>query len=135
MPASVINNCTAALAYLGDAVFELRVREALLARNGSGASARSLNRQARAYVSAPAQAVMYHALFPTLSDEEKAIIKRGRNLHTVSRAKNADAVAYRHATGLEVLFGYLHEKGNQSRINELFVLCTNIINEGGSSHA
>ena len=115
---------TATLAYLGDAVFELRVREMLLAQNANGASLRELNRQARSYVSAPAQAQMYHALFDTLTEEEQAIIKRGRNLHATSRAKNADVADYRHATGLETLFGYLHEKGDITRIDEIFARCT-----------
>jgi ribonuclease-3 family protein len=113
------NTSTAALAYLGDAVFELRVREMLLAKNESGASTRVLNKQARAYVSAQAQAAMYHAIFPLLTEDEQAVMKRGRNLHNLSRAKNADTVAYRHATGLETLFGYLYLRGEHERINEL----------------
>ncbi|MCL2203106.1 MAG: ribonuclease III [Defluviitaleaceae bacterium] len=117
------STATAALAYLGDAVFELRVREMLLARNKNGASMHALNRQARKYVSAAAQAAMYHAIFPLLSEAEQAIIKRGRNLHSVSRAKNADTVAYRHATGLEALFGYLYEKNEHERLEEIFGLC------------
>jgi ribonuclease-3 family protein len=129
MEAGVSHISTAALAYLGDAVFELRVRETLLAQGGGGVSPRALNHAARAYVSASAQAAMYHALFPRLSDEEQSVMKRGRNLHTASRAKNADAVAYRHATGLETLFGYLYEKGEHARIGELFALCLDIKTE------
>jgi len=118
---------TATLAYLGDAVFELRVREMLLARNPNGASLWELNRQARSYVNATAQATMYHAIFNMLMEDEQAVIKRGRNLHTTSRAKNADATAYRHATGLEALFGYLYEKGDTNRLNTLFMQCTEAI--------
>jgi ribonuclease-3 family protein len=114
---------TAALAYLGDAVFELRVREMLLTKNNPGASPNTLNRQARKYVSAAAQAAMYHALYPHLTEEEQAIIKRGRNLHTNSRAKNAEITAYRHATGLETLFGYLYERNDHNRLITLFSLC------------
>jgi len=114
---------TASLAYLGDAVFELRVREMLLARNPNGVSLRELNRQARQYVSAIAQAQMYHVIFDTLTDDEQAVIKRGRNLHNTSRAKNADVAAYRHATGLETLFGWLHEKSDFDRVQTLFSLC------------
>jgi ribonuclease-3 family protein len=110
---------TAALAYLGDAVFELRVREVLLARNKNGTS-HTLTRLARKYVNAEAQAAMYHVLFPVLTEDEQTIMKRGRNLHTSSRAKNADVTAYRHATGLEVLFGYLYERGEFTRLDELF---------------
>ncbi|MCL2603484.1 MAG: ribonuclease III [Defluviitaleaceae bacterium] len=119
---------TAALAYLGDAVFELRVREMLLARDECSASPHALNKQARKYVSAQAQSAMYHAIFPLLNEHEQSIMKRGRNLHSTSRAKNADVTAYRHATGLETLFGYLHERNDQTRINELFSVCINHIN-------
>jgi ribonuclease-3 family protein len=114
---------TAALAYLGDAVFELYVREMLLSQNETSASTQALNRKARTYVSASAQAAMYHAVFPFLNEAEQAVMKRGRNLHAASRAKNADAISYRHATGLEALFGYLYERGEQERVNELFALC------------
>ena len=121
---------TAALAYLGDAVFELRVREMLLTRNANGASVRELNCQARAYVTATAQAAMYHTLYNSLTEEEQAVIKRGRNLHSTSRAKNAGVTAYRHATGLETLFGYLHEKNAHERVKELFERCALVIEHG-----
>ena len=122
-------NSTAALAYLGDAVFELRVREMLLAKNETTNAMNNLNRQARKYVSATAQAAMYHAVFPHLTEEEQAVMKRGRNLHSVSRAKNADAVAYRHATGLETLFGYLHENEAHERMQAIFAMCVACIEE------
>ena len=120
--------CSAAqLAYLGDAVFELMVREMLLAQAGpEGAPLGYLNRRAKAYVSAPAQAAMYHKIYPRLNPAEQAVIKRGRNLHTTSRAKNAAATDYRHATGLEALFGYLHQQGQGTRIRELFEWCVDI---------
>ena len=114
---------TASLAYLGDAVFELRVREMLLVQSKNGTSAHMLNKMARKYVSAPAQAAMYHAIFPTLTEEEQSVIKRGRNLHNTSRAKNAEVADYRHATGLETLFGFLYENGDHARITELFERC------------
>lgn len=119
----------ATLAYLGDAVFELLVREMLLAQNSGGTSPNVLTRRARTYVSASAQATMYHEIFPHLTEEEQAIMKRGRNLHSASRAKNADATAYRHATGLETLFGFLHEKGEHARISDLFARCTETVDK------
>jgi ribonuclease-3 family protein len=114
---------TAALAYLGDAVFELRVREMLLKQNPNGIPISELNRLSRNYVTATAQSAMYHAVFDMLSEEEQDIMKRGRNLHSNSRAKSADVIAYRHATGLETLFGYLYEKNALGRIDELFNMC------------
>jgi ribonuclease-3 family protein len=111
----------AELAYLGDAVFELLVREKLLRE---GVPFRAINRRARCFVCAKAQAEMYHKIFPSLSESEQGVMKRGRNLHTLSRAKNAGVSEYRHATGLETLFGHLHFSGEISRIEELFSLCT-----------
>ena len=112
------------LSYLGDAVFELMVREMLLAEaGGAGLQIGTLHQRAKSYVSAPAQAAMYHKIFPQLTPEEQAAAKRGRNLHSTSRAKNAAATDYRHATGLEALFGYLHLQGDTARMREIFDLC------------
>lgn len=109
------------LAYLGDAVFELCVR-AMLTADGSR-PARELNREAKRYVSAGAQARMYHRIFDLLTEEEQSVMKRGRNLNPTARAKRADMTDYRHATGLEALFGYLYLKGCHARVEELFTLC------------
>ena len=112
----------AELAYLGDAVFELLVRDMLLKE---GVPFRDMSRRAKDYVSAVAQGAMYHKIFDALFEEEQAIMKRGRNLHTMSRAKSARVSEYRHATGLEVLFGYLHNNGEFERMSEIFELCVN----------
>ena len=115
------NSLSAAeLAYLGDAVFELWVRKMLIKK---GVPFRDLNSNARGYVCAVAQAKMYHRLYPLLLEKEQAIIKRGRNLHNTSRAKGAQVAEYRHATGLETLFGYLYNMGDIQRIDEIFALC------------
>ena len=109
------------LAYLGDAVFELMVREWLI--RDKNTSVREYNRIAKNYVSAQAQAKMYHLIYDRLSEEEQAILKRGRNLHPVTRAKNAEMSDYRHATGLEVLFGHLYANGEMGRLREVFEMC------------
>ena len=111
---------TAALAYLGDAVFELWVREKLLA---DGLPVHKAHRQAKTIVSAVAQADMYHRIYQGLTPEEQTIMRRGRNLHPLTRAKNAEATDYRHATGLEALFGYLYNNGNTPRLEKIFALC------------
>ena len=117
--AQVVNSA-AELAYLGDAVFELFVREMLV---NEGVPFREINRRAKTYVSAHAQSAMYHKIFPVLSSEEQSIMKRGRNLHSLSRAKNAGVSEYRHSTGLEALFGYLHKNGETARVREIFNMC------------
>jgi ribonuclease-3 family protein len=113
------------LAYLGDAVFELRVREMITEKN---APAGKLTRLARSYVSAKAQSKMYHMLEDKLSEEELAAMRRGRNLNAVPRSKNADMSEYRLATGLGALFGYLYISGSEERIKEVFEICANSIN-------
>ena len=111
---------TRELAYLGDAVFELMVREKLIAdRIPFG----SLNHIADKYVNAKTQAEMYHRIFTKLTNIEQSIIKRGRNLHTATRTKSACMSEYRHATGLEVLFGYLYVNVEMERLKEVFEMC------------
>ena len=112
---------TRELAYLGDAVFELMVRDKLIA---DGIPFGSLNNIADKHVNAKAQSEMYHRIFTKLTNIEKSVIKRGRNLHTTARSKNACVSEYRHATGLEVLFGYLYMNGDESRLREVFEMCT-----------
>lgn len=109
---------TPALAYLGDCVLELCVREYLVESGLS--TSRNLNREALNYVRASAQAEAMKKLFPLLSEEEEAFFKRGRNIGHTSVPKNATVSDYRTATGMEVLFGYLHVSGQKERINELF---------------
>ncbi len=111
------------LAYLGDAVFELCVRDMLTRANGL--SLNGYNKLAKQYVPATRQAVMYHRVFPFLTGDEQVIIKRGRNLNTATRAKNAPATDYRHATGLETLFGHLYATGQYDRLREVFEICIN----------
>jgi ribonuclease-3 family protein len=107
-----------ALAYLGDCVIELRVREMLVNR-GIGSSG-SLNRESLTYVKATAQAKAMHNILPLLTEEETAAYKRGRNMSCGNVPKSATMSEYRAATGMEALFGYLHLKGDRDRITELF---------------
>ena len=107
-----------ALAYLGDCVIELKVREMLVNR-GIGSSG-SLNRESLTYVKATAQAKAMHKILPLLTEEETAAYKRGRNMSSGNVPKSATMSEYRSATGMEALFGYLHLKGDRDRIEELF---------------
>ena len=107
-----------ALAYLGDCVIELKVREMLVNR-GIGSSG-GLNRESLTYVKATAQAKAMHKILPLLTEEETAAYKRGRNMSSGNVPKSATMSEYRSATGMEALFGYLHLKGDRDRIEELF---------------
>ena len=107
------------LAFLGDAVYELLVRQYLVAQGNRPSG--QLHRLAVGKVCAGAQSAVYDLLEPLLTPEEDAILKRGRNAHPGHLPKHAQPADYRRATGVEALFGYLYLKGDLSRIEELFL--------------
>ena len=109
---------TAALAYLGDSVIEICVRERLV-KAGLSSSA-MLNKTALEYVRASAQAEAMKRILPLLDEEEDAVFHRGRNIGHTNTPKSATVAEYRAATGMEALFGYLHLAGRKERIDELF---------------
>lgn len=109
---------TAALAYLGDAVLEILVRQRLVEEGLS--SSKALNAAALQYVRAGAQARAMERILPLLSEEEDAAFRRGRNMGHSSHPKGATVGEYRNATGMEALFGYLKMKGEEARIRALF---------------
>lgn len=111
---------TYALAYLGDSVIEICVREYLV-KSGYSSSAK-LNKKALDFVRAPMQAQAMKNLIPHLTEEEEAVFKRGRNIGHTNTPKSSTVAEYRAATGMETLFGYLHLAGRQERIKELFAL-------------
>ena len=108
------------LAFLGDGVYDLLVRESLV--NRANRPAGELNRQKVAMVNCKAQAEYAQLLTPSLSEKELAVYKRGRNAAPKCTPKNGSVADYHSATGLECLFGYLHVNGETERINELFDL-------------
>jgi len=110
------------LAFVGDVVFELLVRQRLVADGDRPVG--QLHNMAVTQVKASAQAVAYHLLEPVLDEEELSILKRGRNSHSVHPPKNSHPQDYRKATGVEALFGYLYLKGRTERVEELFRLIT-----------
>ena len=110
---------TPALAYLGDSVLEVCVRTYLVSERGLSTSAH-LNRASLDFVRASAQSEAVGRMEPHLTEEEAAIYRRGRNMGHGNVPKSASAAEYRRATGMEVLFGYLHLTGQTERINRLF---------------
>ena len=110
----------AALAYLGDSVIELLVREKLV--NDGFSDSGNLNRESLKYVKAGAQAAAMRNILPILTEEEMHTFKRGRNMSGGNVPKSATMSEYRTATGMEVLFGYLHVTGKKERIAELFAI-------------
>ncbi len=109
---------TQALAYLGDCVLEMQVRERLVCSGLSKSG--HLNSEALRYVRASAQAEAMERILPLLNETEMQYYKRGRNSGHLNVPKSASPSQYRMATGMEVLFGYLHLSRQTERIKELF---------------
>ncbi len=107
-----------ALAYIGDAVYELFVRTMVLSKGN--APVNKLHKQSKEYVNAKGQAEIYKKMAQYFTEEEKAVFRRGRNAKSYTTPKNMDIGDYRHATGLEAVFGYLYLKGDVKRALELF---------------
>ncbi|MBO4219939.1 MAG: Mini-ribonuclease 3 [Clostridia bacterium] len=107
-----------ALAYLGDSVAELLVREMLVRKGVSNAG--KLNEMALSYVRASEQSKALKRLIPLLNEEETAVCRRGKNISHHSMPKNVSQKEYREATAFEAVFGYLFLCGREDRIRELF---------------
>lgn len=124
-----------ALAYMGDAVFEIYVRRHLL--QSGKVRPHQLHKEATGYVSAKAQAEIIHYFLDMqiLSDEEVAVVMRGRNAKSGSIPKNTDVQTYRYGTAFEALIGYLYLLNQEERLEELIVNAFQLINEkkGGES--
>lgn len=106
------------LAFVGDCVFELFVREKLVC--DANCPVNTLHRQSVQQVCCTAQAADCAVLAPLLTEEETTMLHRGRNAHTNHVPKNASVADYHAATGLECLFGYLYLQGNVQRLRTLF---------------
>ena len=107
------------LAFVGDAVYGLLVRQRLAEINRPIGE---LHRLSVSFVNANSQAEAFKVIEPVLTEKELSQYKHGRNLHTNNVPKQSTVAQYHSATGLEALFGYLHLSGQLDRINELFDL-------------
>ena len=108
----------AVLAYLGDAVFEVCVREFLIFCGIHDIG--QLNRLAVSFVKASAQSDAVESILGILDEDELSVFKRGRNSSGISAPKSASSVQYRRATGFEALVAYLYLDKKEDRIKELF---------------
>ena len=118
-----------ALAYMGDAVFEQAVREHLL-RSGH-VKPNMLHRQSTAFVSAKAQATVLKRLTEEefLTEEELAVMRRGRNAKSGSVPKNTDVQTYNFSTAFEAVLGWLYLKEQQERLHEIVSYAIAIVEE------
>ena len=111
---------TTALAYIGDAVYEVRVRARVL--QSGQVNADKLHQMAVEYVKAEGQAKALKAIYDTLNEEEKDLVRRAKNRKAASRPKNACPLEYRLATAFEALIGGLYMSGSQNRMDEIITL-------------
>ena len=105
------------LAYVGDAVHSLFIRQTLVLN--SDAKAGDLHKIASKTVSAVNQSKLADLSLSLLTEEELDIFRRARNSHTHSSAKNADIADYKKASGYEAVVGYLYLTGQTDRLYQL----------------
>lgn len=107
------------LAYMGDAVYEVYIREYLIKKGI--AKVEDLQKEAIKYVSAKSQARILKYLLDIgyLSNEEIDVVKRGRNYKRGSHPKNTDIITYKNSTGFEALIGYLYLSDKVDRVTEI----------------
>ena len=110
------------LAFLGDAVYSLLVREMLV--KTANRPTNVLHKESIKLVNANCQAEMIKKVLNELTEDEEAIFKRGRNAHSGHVPKNQSDADYRYATGLEALYGYLYLIGDFKRILYIFNIST-----------
>lgn len=109
------------LAYIGDGVYELYVRNRVITEN-ENLPAHKLHKTVIKYVKASAQAKSITEISEFLSDDEMAVFKRGRNAKSYTSPKNAEIGDYRKATGFEALVGYLYLLEDTKRLNEIMAM-------------
>ena len=114
-PAEARQIPAASLAYLGDSVLEVMVREMLVRLCTKSPSVESLK-----YVTAEAQCRALERISPLLTEDESDAFRRGRNSVHSGVPRHATPSQYRRATGLECLFGYLYMTGDTARARSLF---------------
>ena len=117
-PEGARNLSPVVLAFVGDAVYSLYVREKLVL--GTDFKTGTLQKLSSRQVSARGQSELIERLLPALTEEEADIFRRGRNAKKPTKSKNASVGEYVRSTGFEALVGYLYLTGRAERIGELF---------------
>ena len=108
-------------AYIGDSVYELYVRTKLI--NTSNAKPHKLHIESIKYVKAKSQADILKRIMENLTDEEKDIVRRGRNTENHHVAKNSNVADYAQSTAFEALIGYLYLTKQDKRLEEILNMC------------
>ncbi|AYA74086.1 ribonuclease III [Bacillus sp. Y1] len=118
-----------ALAYIGDSIFEVYVRRYLL--QSGKVRPNQLHKESTKYVSAKAQCQFIHHFLDSklLSEEEEAVVRRGRNAKSGTVPKNTDVQTYRYGTAFEALIGYLYLMNREERLDELIEVALSQVGE------
>lgn len=106
-----------ALAYIGDAVYEVFIRKTLIDRGLTKVD--RLHKEAIKYTSAKGQIIALEKIFEGLSEEEVNVFKRGRNSNSGRKPKNTELSVYKQATGFEALIGYLYISEKKERLETI----------------
>lgn len=120
-----------ALAYMGDAIFEVAVRQYVISR--PNLRPHHLHLQSTKFVSAKAQATLLSLIEQQLTEAEHDVVRQGRNAKSGSVPKNANVLDYRHATAFEALIGYLYYNEEQDRLIQLITYGLDLMVSGPKS--
>lgn len=114
---------TLLLAFIGDAAYEIRVRRAAVEKNF--AKPKALHNFSSRMAGADFQSGALELIYEELSDDEKEVVRRGRNSKPAHTPKNRTPEEYQNATALEALFGYLELSDDGKRLDKLFSIILN----------
>ncbi|MGI6132590.1 MAG: Mini-ribonuclease 3 [Bacillota bacterium] len=115
------------LAYVGDAVWELFVRSRLVAERGADSRVNELHGLAKRAVNAESQSSMVHPLMEYLDDDERDVVRRGRNVRPGHVPRTSGPADYRYATGFEALLGFLYLTGRTERLGEVLAVAKRLV--------
>lgn len=118
---------TTALAYIGDAIYEVYVRKYVLEKDSVNVNKQS--KLAVKFVRAEGQGFAIKKMMKSLTDSEQNLVKRARNRKITSKPQNANPVTYKLATGFEALIGFLYLSGNIERMEELIEQAMSLIDK------
>lgn len=110
-------------AYIGDCIYEIFIRMKLV--NETHLDPHRLHIETIKHVKAKSQAETLAKIQDNLTEEEKDIVRRGRNAEAHHQPKNADLADYKHATAFEALIGYLYLSMQDDRLKEILEMSIN----------
>ena len=118
------------LAYIGDAIYELRIREHILKTGYQDVN--KLHKYAVKFTSGENQALIIDYLIKQefLTDEEISYFRRGRNSSHSKNRRSISVISYKKATGFEAMIGYLYLDGQKERLDEVMNYIIKIVEEG-----